>query len=125
MTKKIKTISLIFITAFYVLELLFIFSGTLIENIQETRIQNQIKKTELSTEIQISLHQWHQITNKREIKIDDAFYDVISFKANSKNVSVTVVEDDLENELRSYLDNFLLKRIIIQPIRKPLSIPLI
>lgn len=54
--------------------------------IQETRIQNQINKAELSTEIQISLRQWQQSTNKREIKIDDTFYDVISFK--SKSVSV-------------------------------------
>jgi hypothetical protein len=110
MVKKIKTISLTVITGLYVLELLFIFSGTWIENIQETRIQNQINKTELSTEIPISLQQWQQITNKREIKVDDTFYDVISFKANSKSVSVTVVEDNLENELRSYLDNLFIKK---------------
>lgn len=110
MKKKIKTISLLVITTFYVVELLFIFSGAWIENMQETRIQNQINKTELATEIQISKHQWQQITNKREIKFDDTFYDVISFKVNSKSVSVTVVEDTFESEFRFCLNNLFTKK---------------
>lgn len=37
--------------------------------------------------------------------MDNTFYDVISFKANSKSASVTVVDDNPESELRYYFDN--------------------
>lgn len=109
MIKSIKTLSVFLIATFYVLQLVFIFSGALIENIQEIRYQNQVSKTEFSEKV-FSLNQWRHIENKREIIINGSFYDVISFKIIGKKVIVNAVEDSFENEFRVYFHNLLLKK---------------
>ena len=98
--KKIKYIAILTIVASYVLQLCFVFSGTLIENFQEIRYQNQISKLHLSETKKISIDNWNDFNNKREIKINDIFYDVASFKVVNKIVIVQVVADSFENQMR-------------------------
>ena len=98
--KKIKYIAILTIVASYVLQLCFVFSGTLVENFQEIRYQNQISKLHLSETKKISIDNWNDFNNKREIKINGIFYDVASFKVVNKIVIVHVVADSFENQMR-------------------------
>ncbi len=98
--KKIKHIAIFAIVTFYVMQLCFVFSGTLIENYQEIRHQNQVSKLLLSETKEISLSNWNNFDNKKEIKINNRFYDVASFKIINKKVILKVVADNLENTIR-------------------------
>ena len=98
--RKIKYIAIVTIATSYVLQLCFVFSGTLIENFQEIRHQNQISKLHLSETKKISIDNWNNFDNKKEIKINGIFYDVASFKFVNKIVIVHVVADNFENQMR-------------------------
>lgn len=100
MLKKIKHIAIFAIVTFYVLQLCFVFSGSLIENFQQIRHQNQISKLLLSETKEISLIQWNKFDNKKEIEINNRFFDVASFKIIKKKVIIKVVADNLENKMR-------------------------
>ncbi len=78
----------------------FVFSGTLIENYQQIRHQNQISKLLLSETKEISLIQWNKFDKKKEIELNNRFYDVASFKIHNKKVILKVVADNLENKMR-------------------------
>ncbi len=100
MFKKIKYISILSIALFYILQLCIIFSGALIENIQQIRYQNQIAKTHISEEKILTLREWNTLDNKKEIKIHGTYYDVIDIKITPSKVILKVVKDDFESELR-------------------------
>jgi hypothetical protein len=110
MLKNIKHISILSIATIYILQLCFVFSGTLIENIQELRHQNQISKNLMAEHMEFSLRDWQLLDNKKEIKINNTFYDVISFRNSSKKVVVKVVKDDFENEFRISFQNLFNKK---------------
>lgn len=118
MLSKTKTIAIISITALYVMQLCFVFLGTLIENIQQARHQNQISKTSSSQRREFSLLEWEKLDNKKEFEINDIFYDVVSYKVTSDNVIVTVVEDSLESEVRITLQNLFNKENNLQTSKK-------
>jgi hypothetical protein len=98
--KKIKHTAIFAIVTLYVLQLCFVFSGTLIENFQHIRHQNQVSKLLLSETKEISMSNWNNFDNKKEIKINNRFYDVASFKIINKKVILKVVADNLENTIR-------------------------
>ena len=110
MLKNIKHTALLSIAIVYVLQLCFIFSGTLIENIQKLRQQNQITKILLAEHKEIPLKEWQQLDNTGEITIDKTFYDVISFKIISKKVILKAVKDDFEREIRISLQDLFNKK---------------
>ena len=100
MLKKIKYYSVITIAIFYILQLSLVFSGTMIENIQQIRHQNQVSKINLALEKIIPVKDWNNFDNKKEIKINAVYYDVISFRIFSDKVVIKVVKDNFESELR-------------------------
>lgn len=100
MLKKIKYISITTIALFYILQLSIVFSGSLIENIQHIRHQNQVSKIHLTAEKTIPLKVWNNFDDKKEIKINAIYYDVVSFKILSDSVVIKVVKDNFESELR-------------------------
>lgn len=118
MWNKTKSIAIIAITTFYVMQLCIVFLGTLIDNIQQVRHQNQISKTLLTQRREFSLLEWQKLDNKKEFEINDIYYDVVSFKITSDNVIVTVVEDNLESELRITLQNLFNKENNLRPSKK-------
>lgn len=100
MFKKLKYISILSIALFYILHLCILFSGALIENIQQIRHQNQIAKTHIAEQKILTIEEWNTIDNEKEIKIHGIYYDVINFKVTPYKVIVKVVKDDFESELR-------------------------
>ncbi|WP_395078025.1 hypothetical protein [Flavobacterium sp.] len=105
MLKKIKYLAIVTIVTSYVLQLCFVFSGTLIENFQQIRHQNQISKLLLSETKEISIETWNGFNDKKEIKINNIFYDVASFKITNKIVIVHVIADNFENQMRINLQS--------------------
>jgi hypothetical protein len=105
MTLQFKNISSFFIITICILQVLFLCSENLIDNIQEFRYQNQINKTDQAKQIQMSNKQWDLLENKREIKVNGIFYDVISVKSNLAYKLLVVVEDSFENEFRITFNN--------------------
>ena len=43
---------------------------------------------------------WNDFENKKEIKINTIYYDVVSFEVYKDKIALKVVKDDLESELR-------------------------
>jgi hypothetical protein len=84
----------------YLVGLLFAFSGDLVQQIQTVRHQNQINKINQIEIISISLSQWNEFENKHEIKLEDIFYDVVAHSITSQKVTLKVVKDHFENEVR-------------------------
>ena len=78
MLKRIKNISIFVVITFYVLQLCMVFSDTLIEQIQEIRNQIQVSKTHLAEKKAISFSEWNSFSNKKEIKLNHVYYDVLS-----------------------------------------------
>lgn len=118
--KKIKHIAIFSIVTFYVLQLCFVFSGTLIENFQHIRHQNQVSKLLLSETKEISLVNWNNFDNKKEIKINNRFYDVASFKIINKKVFLKVVADNFENTIRISFESLFHKSKKIESNQKKL-----
>ena len=118
MLKKIKNISIFVVVTCYVLQSCMLFSGTLIERIQEIRTQIQISKIHLVENKLISLSEWKSIQNKKEIKLNNIYYDVISFKISSKQVAINAVKDKHENNFRMILNNLSNKKEIPNSSKK-------
>lgn len=103
MFRKIKFFRVLFFTAMYLVGFLFAFSGDLIQQIQTLRLHHQINKKNLVENISFTLSQWNDLDDKHEIKIDDIYYDVVSYSINGENVILKVVKDHFESELRVVL----------------------
>lgn len=110
MLKKIKHIAILSIVIIYLLQVCFTFSGILIENIQKVRYENQIAKNFMTMEKEFSFNDWQPLDNKKEIKINNIFYDVVSAKKVGQRVMVQVVKDSFESEFRISFQNVLNKK---------------
>lgn len=100
MTKKNQFFSILFVTTLYLVGFLFAFCGDLVQQIQTVRHQNQINKINQIELISISISQWNQFDNKHEIKLKDIFYDVVAHSISGQKVTLKVVKDHYENEVR-------------------------
>ena len=107
MLKKIKHISILFIVTFYVLQSSSFFTINLIENIQEIKNRIQISKTHLAEKKELSIAFWNNQRNKKEIKIGNHFYDIISFTIIYDKVVITAVKDVNEYNFTTLLDDLL------------------
>lgn len=100
MTKKNHFFSILLVTTLYLVGFLIAFCGDLVQQIQTVRHQNQINKINQIEIISISLSQWNQFDNKHEIELDDIFYDVVAHSISGQKVTLKVVKDHFENEVR-------------------------
>ncbi|WP_395055995.1 hypothetical protein [Flavobacterium sp.] len=110
MLNRIKNISIFVVVTFYVLQLCTLFSGSLVERIQEIRMQIQVSKIHLAEKKSIPLSQWNSSHDKKEFKINNIYYDVISFEILSDKVVINAVNDMHENNFRIVLTNLLNKK---------------
>ena len=110
MLKRIKNISIFIVVTFYVLQLCMLFSGALVERIQEIRNQIQVSKIHLAEKKSISLSQWNASNDKKEFKINNVYYDVLSYKILSDKVVINAVKDKHENNFRIVLNILLNKK---------------
>ncbi len=110
MLKNIKYIAVFSIVTLYVFQLCTLFSEVYVENVQQIRHQNQISKAYLSEYKVFSISEWNRMNDKKEIKLNDSFYDVVSFKIKSNKVVVNVVKDNFENEIRIALNRLFNKK---------------
>lgn len=83
--------------------MIFSFTGDLITQIQTVRHQNMIEKIAELQILKFSLNEWNNFSNQEEIKFNNNYYDVVSFKKDTKNVFAEVVQDDLENDIRVFI----------------------
>lgn len=118
MLKKIKNISIFVVVTFYVLQLCMLFSGALIERIQEIRTQIQVSKIHLVEKKWIKLSEWESLDNKKEIKLNNIYYDVLSFKISSNQVAINAIKDKHENNFRIILNNLSNKKEIPNSSKK-------
>ncbi|UFH34325.1 hypothetical protein [Flavobacterium acetivorans] len=118
MQKNNKHIILIFITLLYILQLCLVFPRTLIVNMQQFRAKNQISKKYLELHKEIALKDWELLDDKKEIKINNTFYDVISFKIIAQKVIVQVAKDDFESSLRISFQNILNNNKVLNSNKK-------
>lgn len=112
MFKKNKIVVILIVISLYVTGVFLSYSGDLLAEIQKTRYENQIKKIKLCQTIIFSAKQWQAFSNKKEIKIKNTYYDVISFQKIQQGVVVKMVKDDLENEFRLVVSQILNKHKI-------------
>ena len=83
--------------------MIFSFSGGLITQIQNVRQKEIIEKNANFEVLNFTINQWNDFNDTEEIKYDNKFYDVVSFKKINSNVIVTAIHDDLENEVRIFI----------------------
>ena len=76
------------------------FLGDFVQNSKVVRNQYQISKAVTSKTIFFSSIKWHSILDKKELKLNDGYYDVISVIDWGKIVAVKIVKDKFENESR-------------------------
>lgn len=107
MLKSIKYCTFSLIVIFYILQSCSIFSDVLIENIQQIRYQIQISKKHQAEALEFSISDWKQMENKKEFKVNDAYYDVVSIKETPDKVMVYAVKDSFEDSLRIALRTIL------------------
>ena len=110
MLNKIKNISLFLVVTFYVLQLCMLFSSALVERIQEIRNEIQVSKINLAEKKIIPFSKWESLVNKKEIKINNVYYDVLSYEIVFNNVEINAVKDKHENNFRIVLNNLLNKK---------------
>jgi hypothetical protein len=99
MLKKLKIPAIVFIVIIYVFSVFFAFSGNLISHVQLVRYENQIKKLQNIEFLEFTNQEWLGLSDNKEIKYKNDFYDVISVKVLPSKVVVKVVKDNLENKL--------------------------
>lgn len=104
MLKRIKHFTFFLIVIFYILQSCTVFSDVLTENIKQIRYQIQISKKHQAQTLEFSISDWKQMENKKEFKVNDAYYDVISFKETPDKVMVYAVKDSFEDTLRIALN---------------------
>ena len=83
--------------------MIFSFSGGLITQIQNIRQKKIIEKNTNFEVLNFTINQWNEFNDTEEIKHNNKFYDVVSFKKINSNVIVTAIHDDLENEVRVFI----------------------
>ncbi len=76
------------------------FTRDLILQIQTVRHQNQIKKIENAQTLEFSIKEWNSFSDTNEIKFQNKYYDVISFREIDSKVIVKVIRDTFEDEFR-------------------------
>lgn len=123
MLKKIKYISILSIAAIYILHVCFSFSGILIENIQQVRYENQVSKNFMKLQKEFSFTDWQLLDNKKEIEINNVFYDVISVEKVGQRVMVKVVKDSFESEFRVLFQNVFNKKDTANSSKKKIFKP--
>lgn len=123
MFKKIKHIAILCIAIIYILQVCFAFSGILIENIQKVRYENQVAKNFMTIQKEFSFSDWQLLDNKKEIEINNVFYDVVSAEKAGQMVVVEVVKDSFENEFRISFHNFFNKKHSSNSSKKKLFKP--
>ncbi|MFV5696222.1 hypothetical protein ACM55G_12405 [Flavobacterium sp. LB3P122] len=110
MFPKNKILIIIFvIISLYGTGFFLTYSGDLINPIQKIRYENQIKKIKFRQTIIFSLDEWQAFSDKKEIKYNNPFYDMISFKKNHTKVISKAVNYDLENQFRLVISQVLNK----------------
>ncbi|MCG9794030.1 hypothetical protein [Flavobacterium algicola] len=109
MLQKIKQTSIVLTTLFYLVQFSLSFSGGTIDCVQQARHQNQISKINSITHKTILLTEWKQLNNKKEIKINQDYFDIHSFSIVSNYVVLKVVKDDFESDIIVGLQNLFLK----------------
>lgn len=98
--KKIKNPAVILIISIYFIGMFVTFSGSLINQIQVVRHQNQIEKIANAEILEFSIIEWNNFSESNEIKFQNDFYDVISFEIINSKIFAKVVKDNFENETR-------------------------
>ena len=83
--------------------MIFSFSGGLITQNQNIRQKGIIEKNTNFEVLNFTINQWNKFNDTEEIKHNNKFYDVVSFKKINSNVIVTAIHDDLENEVRIFI----------------------
>ena len=83
--------------------MIFSFSGGLITQNQNIRQKGIIEKNTNFEVLNFTINQWNDFNDTEEIKYDNKFYNVVSFKKINSNVIVTASHDDLENEVRIFI----------------------
>ncbi|MEN9488559.1 MAG: hypothetical protein RL494_824 [Bacteroidota bacterium] len=104
MLKGIKNIAVLVVLTFYVFQLAMVFSNPIIEKIQEIRIQIQVSKIHLAETKTISFSEWNSFSDKKEIKLNHVYYDVLSYKIVSNTVIINAVQDNYENNFKIIFD---------------------
>lgn len=100
MFQKNRIFAVFLILSIYVFGTVLSFTGDFIQHIQVVRHQNQIEKIAKAQTIEFSFSQWEKFTDTKEIKIENDFYDVVSFRKSNSKIIAKVVKDDFENEIR-------------------------
>jgi hypothetical protein len=100
MFKKNKKSIIFIIISIYVIGMVMTFTGDLILQIQTIRHQNRIEKIKNSESLEFSMTQWNNFSDNTEIKFQNRYYDVISFKEIDSKIIVKVIKDQFENEFR-------------------------
>lgn len=76
------------------------FSGDLLNQIQVIHHQNQIEKVSSAKTLEFTINEWNNFSELNEIKYQNNYYDVISFKKVNSKIVANVVKDKFENETR-------------------------
>ena len=100
MFQKNRIFAVFLILSIYVFGTILSFTGDFIQHIQVVRHQNQIEKIAKAQTIEFSFSQWEKFTDTKEIKIENDFYDVVSFRKSNSKIIAKVVKDNFENEIR-------------------------
>src|SRR6476620_2732011 len=107
MLKQIKNSAILIIVTFYVLQSSSVLTLNLIANIQEIRNQIQISKIHLAEIIEVDSTFWNNQKNKKEIKINNHYYDIVSHTNDAKKVFLKAVKDKDENNLATLFNELL------------------
>lgn len=110
MFPKYKKPAILIIISLYIIGVFFVNSGDLFSQIQKIRYENRIKKIKLCKTIIFSSKEWKVFSDKKEIKFNNAYYDVIAFQEFNSKVIAKVIKDDLENEFRLVISQILNKQ---------------
>jgi hypothetical protein len=100
MLQKNRIIVVFIILSIYIFGTILSFTGDFIQHFQAVRHQNQIEKIARAQTIEFTFSQWKKFTDTKEIKIENNFYDVVSFRKSNSKIIAKVVKDDFENEIR-------------------------
>ena len=96
MLKNIKYIALFSLIVIYMIQLGTLFIGDFATELQELRRQHQIAKTEFIETKTLVLSHWNSIEEKEEIFLDNAYYDVVSYKIENGFVYLEAVRDTFD-----------------------------
>lgn len=84
-----------------------LFIGDFATELQELRRQHQIAKTEFIETKTLALSHWNSIEEKEEIFLDNAYYDVVSYKIENGFVYLEAVRDTFDINFKIALKNII------------------